>query len=288
MDTFSEPMLLKFQQNAFVEDWFNTKLDLRALLELTYDSEKAETREITFAGLQRRQFQEPLFETIRTLGGWEQTMPSATRVQIRREQPRLGRLVWIDVMFEVLLSAKVAVKSGPIAEVTARDLTAKLGGVSSLAELQTKLGTIYPPSVVEAFFQQLKITSVADFKRRGNLFLEFVYQAPPVFDPDDPGVGRSYNLNLCVRLQPELKLAETLQAAKLGRSILENERDFAERFEEGEILSPYVFVIVFPDNLFVDGAIPGLTGAQLKTRVRELFANEKILVHFQLMPITFP
>jgi hypothetical protein len=168
----------------------------------------------------------------------------------------------------------------PIERISAQNLLDKLGDVASIAELRTKLAVLYPPSVVDAFFQQLRITSVEHFKRHPSLFLEFVYKAPPAFDPTDPQNTRTFQLNVCVQFQSELKIGEALQTAKLCRSILENERDFVQTFDGGEVETPYAFVVIFADSAVVDGALPNLTPDEIKARTKALFQAERMLAHF--------
>jgi len=207
-------------------------------------------------------------------------MPTAERVKVDRAQPRYGRLAWVDVFLDVLLATKVESKAMAIETITAQSLLEKLGGVVSMQDLKNKLAALYPASVVDAFFKKLRITSVGDFKKHPTLFLEFVYKAPPPFDPADPQNSRSFRLNVCVQFQPELKISEALQAAKLCRSILENERDFAQTFNGGDIDTPYAFVVIFADSAVVDGGLPNLTAAQIKTNIKSLFLAERMLAHF--------
>jgi len=112
------------------------------------------------------------------------------------------------------------------------------------------------------------------------LFLEFIYQAPPPFDPNDPKNARNYKVNVCVQFQAEFKIGEPLQTAKLCRSILENEKDFPQNFDDGEINTPYAFVVIFADSAIVDGAFPNLTAAQIKTDIKSLFQAERMVAHF--------
>lgn len=280
MSSFSDQMLLKFLQDAFVEDFVKNQLGLTALFNLTYEVEDIELKEIALMGVQRRQFQMPVFETIRTTGTEERILPGTERVQVNHAQPRYGRLAWVEVLLELLLSTKVHDKGAPIEKITVKNLIEKLGGITSLTELRNKLKTLYPDSIVDAFFKELHISSVEEFKRRGNLFLEFLYKTPAPYNPNDPRNARTYRVNVCVKFQPELKIEEALQSAKLCRSVLENERDFAETFEGGAIKVPYVFVVIFPDSVVKNNAIPGLTATQIKTSIKALLAAEKMLAHF--------
>jgi len=277
---FGDQLLMRFLEENFVEDLLTNQLGLPSLFNTTYEVETIELRELALASVARKEFVVPAFETVRTSGSDERIMPTAERVKVDRAQPRYGRLAWIDVFLDVLLATKVESKAMPIESITAQNLLDKLGGVSSMTELRTKLSALYPPSVVNAFFKKLRITSVEDFKSRPTLFLEFAYKAPEPFDPNDPANARNFRLNVCVQFQAELKISEALQAAKLCRSILENEHDSMSTFAGGDIDTPFTFVVIFADSAVVDGALPNLTAAQIKTNIKNLFQSERMLAHF--------
>ena len=135
------------------------------------------------------------------------------------------------------------------------------------------------PSVVDAFFEQLNITNVEDFTRQPGLFLQFVYDAPPASDPNNL-VTLSYPLNVCVQFQAEFTVCESLQAAKLCRSIFENEEDFLTEFGGATVITPYAFVVVFPVAAVTNDTIPGLTAAQVMASVQTLFGAEHVLAFF--------
>jgi hypothetical protein len=280
MSAFGDQLLLRFLQDAFVEDLLTKQLGLEALLKLTYEMADIDLKEISLGEVSLRRFQLPAFETIRTSGIDERIMPSSERVKVDRAQPRYGRLAWVDVFMDVLVATKVESTRRPLESITAQNLLDKLGGVASIADLRAKLATLYAQSIVEAFFKQLRINSVDDFKSRPAVFLEFIYKAPPPFDPSELQNARMFRVNVCVQLQPELKVVEALQAAKLCRSILENEKDFADAFDGGEIITPYVFVVIFPDSAVTDNAIPGLNAAQIRSGIQTLFTAEKMIAHF--------
>jgi hypothetical protein len=280
MSAFADELLLRFLDDTFVEDLLKTQLGLPSLFNVTYQGEEVDLKEVDLAGPPERQFEMPAFETIRTNGVDERIIPSTERVKVDRAQPRYGRLAWVDVFLDVLLSTKVASRKMPIESISSQDLLDKLGGVTSIADLKNKLAALYPQSIVDAFFKQLRVSTIEDFRSRPNLFLEFVFKAAPPFDPNDPQNARSFSLNVCVQFQPEPKIGEALQSAKLCRSILENERDFAQTFNGGDIEMPYAFVVIFADSAIQDNVVGNLTRAQLKTGIKSLFQAERIFAHF--------
>jgi hypothetical protein len=83
-----------------------------------------------------------------------------------------------------------------------------------------------------------------------------------------------------VQFQPELKISEAMQSAKLCRSILENERDFVDVFNGGEIEKPYAFVVIFADSAVTNETLPNLTAVQVKAMVKGLFQAEGMFAHF--------
>jgi hypothetical protein len=280
MSVFADQMLLRFSQTAFVDDLLTNKLGLLTLFNTSYESATVDVKEIVLTSVLRKQFGSPAFETIRTIGTEERIVPGPERTKLDRAQPRLGRLAWVDVMLEILVSLKVHSKAMPIESITVKSLVEKLDGVSSLAELRTKLKTLYPDSVVDAFFKKMRINSVDDFKRRGNLFLEFIYKNPPPFDPADPKNARIFRLNVCMQFQPDLKITEAIQAAKLCRSIMENEHNSIESTDGMDVKTPFAFVVIFPDSVIGDNFIPGVTAAQTKTNIKTLFAAENMIAHY--------
>ncbi len=280
MSTFSDQILLRFLDNNFITDLLNNQLGLLTLFNLTYKTDDIDLKEITLSSIQNMQFQVPVFETIRTVGTEEQIMPAPERVNINRVQHRLGRLSWVEVLLEILLSTKVHDLGSPIEKITTKNLIEELGGVNSLSDLKNKLEALYSKSIVEAFFKKMRITSVNEFKRRGNLFIEFVYKTPLPYNPNDPQNIRPFYVNVCIKIQSELKITEALQTAKLCRSILENERNYAEKFEGGEVETPYIFVVIFSNNTVSNNSISGLNANEAKTSIENLLLAERMLALF--------
>jgi hypothetical protein len=280
MNGFADLLLIQFKQAAFVTDFLTNKLGLMELLISTYKPDDVVVHDVALTSIPETQFEMPAFETVRVRGMNEQIMPSPERVKVDRDYHRRGRLSWVDVYLDVLLGAKVESQQMPLDKITAQDLLAKLGPVNTLFDLRNKLGTMYTPSIVDAFFEQLRINTIEDFTNQPGLFLQFIFKEPAPFNPADPKNTRTFRINVCVQIQPELKVAEALQAAKLCRSIMENERQHTEQFDGGDISTPFSFVTVFPDSLVVDNAIGTLTATQARTGIKQLFSNEGMFAHF--------
>lgn len=280
MSAFGDQLLLRFLDDAFVRAFLVDRLGLTALFAAGYTPQDFGLQGLTLGAVRRREFAAPTVETIRISGSEERLTPPAERYQLERQMKRCGRLVWVDVMLDIELAATVHVTSQPLDGIRVKRLIDELGGAASLAELRTKLLARYSASVVEAMFRELRITTIEGFRSRGDLLVEFLFQAAPPFDPADPANARTFALAVCLKFQADLRIGEALQEAKLIRSVLQRETDFLARREGAEITSPQVFATVFPDAAAVDGALPGLTASQIRTAVQNLFAAEGMLAHF--------
>jgi hypothetical protein len=279
LGAFADGMLLQFAQDAFVADWLTNMVGLRPLFDLVYLPEAFEVKQLTLATVSRK-VEFAVRETIHTRGTDEKIVPTTERTKVERTWPRRGRLDWVDVFLDVRLNVQTASTASPIDHITTRSLLDKVGPVATLAELKAKLGILFAPSVVEAIFKELRITSIEEFQKQPALFLEFVYQPPPVFDPADAANTRIFPLNVCVQVQETFAVREALQSAKLCRSSLENEEDYLGTVGGATVITPYAFVVIFPNALVADGTIPGLTAAVIKANVTSLYKAEQIMAFF--------
>jgi hypothetical protein len=279
MSVFADQMSIRFLQESFVTDLLDD-LGLLTLFNIIYSVEKIDVQEIALGSIVNKRFQVPAFETIRTTGVDERLTSMPERVKVDRAQPRYGRLAWTEIFLELLLDAKVHSTASAIDKITAKSLLDELGAVNTIPQLRTALTARYSPDVVNAFFKKTRITTIEDFKRRGNLFLEFVYKQPAPFDPDEPKNRRTFRANVCVQFQAEAKIAEALQSAKLCRSILEGEASSVEVLDEVEVKTPFAFVVIFPDASVGDNFVPGLNAAQAKANIKTIFAAENMVAHF--------
>jgi hypothetical protein len=192
---------------------------------------------------------------------------------------RFGRLDWVDIAFDAVLSTKVQTLVAPLQSVTVESLEQKLGGIGSIAELRTKLLTLYAPSVVDAIFVKLRISTLDDFERQRHLFIEFVGAVPPAFDPNDLATRRDYTVSLRVKIADGFDVAGALQSAKLCGSILEHEA-IPDSPAGVERIKPYALVTLFADSAVTDTSLPGQTAAQAKTAVKALFIAERMFAQF--------
>lgn len=279
MMSFQDRMLIRLLEDGFVEDLLD-QVGLDRLFAISRELDVGEVKQLAFDGLKRRQIAMPVFETLRATSSDERLLPSAERWRGDREQPRQGRLVWLDAFLEVQIKATIDPRTARLEQITAADLLTALGGPQSLAELRTALDARYGTAVAAAAFEALHITSFEEFRRRGSRLLELRSGPVAPFDPADPANARAYTLLVCLVAADQLLLAEVLRGAKLGRSMLEHERQHRELFEDGEVKRPYVFVVLFPEDAAQGDLLPGLSAAEVRERTRALFAAEEMAAHF--------
>jgi len=278
MSGFVDSILLRFAQDAFVTNLLNG-LGLTAIFNATFDATDIALQSVALGPLSARSYKVPTFETVRSNGTDERILPDAQRVHKERVVPRSGRLEWVDVAFDAVLNTKVQTLVAPLQSVTSQPLEQKLGGISSIAELRTKLLVLYTPSIVDALFAELKISTFDDFERQRHLFIELIGAAPPAFDPNDPAAARDFTVAVAVKIVDGFDVAGALQAAKLCRSILEHE-SIRDPLGGVERTVPYALVTIFADAAVTDASLPGLTAALAKTAVSTLFAGERMFAQF--------
>jgi hypothetical protein len=280
MSVFGDQMMLQFLQDTFVQDFLTNKVGLPVIFSAAYNLVDVELEDLTLGSVDQKIFQSPTFESIRVSGTHEKITPSSERSQMERTLKRYGRLVWAEVQLNLTLDTKLHFTAMPIDSIRSANLIEDLGGVASLADLRTKLLARYAPSVVDAMFQTLRISTIEDFEERMNLLVQLFFKPAPAFDPGDPNNSRTFPVSVCVKFQPDLNVSDALQAAKLCRVVMEKETDFMPNPNGAELKTPYVIVTVYPDSVVKDNVIPGLTAAQIRTEVQSVFSAEGMVANF--------
>jgi hypothetical protein len=270
--------LLKLQQDAFIGSVV-AAIGPQALFDVLYVASDVDVHQITVGSVIDREFAMPVFENIRALGTNERITPDSQRVKVDRTLYHYGRLAWVDALVPVMLNLKVGAATGPIQSITVETLEAKLGGYASINELRTKLSAMYAPSVVDALFGQLQITTIEDFNRTVHLFVQIVGAPPAPYDPNAPGSDLDVTANLCFKIDETFDLRASLEDAKLTRSILSS--DAAHSTPSGLLQNlPYAFVTIFPDGSVTDTTVAGSTASQTKSAVQALFSSEQMFAYF--------
>jgi hypothetical protein len=279
MSAFVDGMLLRFAQDAFVQDLLTNRLGLPAIFNATFEAVDVVLQSVTLGQVTARSYKVPAFETVRITGTDERVIPDTQRVRKERLVPRGGRLDWVDVAFEAVLNTKVQALAASLQNVSVTTLEEKLGGIQSISDLRTKLLALYAPSVVAAIFDKLRISTLEDFERQRHLFIQLVGAAPPPFDPNDPAAQRDYGISLRVKIADGFDVAAALQSAKLCSSILEREAipDLPDGVER---IKPYTFITLFADSAVTDQSLPGFTAVQAKAAVMGLFNAERMFAQF--------
>lgn len=279
MSSFVDSTLFRFGQDAFVSEMLTHGLGLETVFNMSFALADFELESVALSAIFGRSYKVPVFETVRTDGTEEQILPDSKRVRTQRTSYRFGRLDWIDVTFKATLLTRMKMLVAPLQSATVEMLHDRLGEVSSLAILRSKLEVLYAPSVVDALFARLKISTLTDFERRQHLFIELVGAEPPAFEAADPSTARDYDIVVCVKISEAFDVAGALQAAKLCRDILEHE-SVPDETEGVERSTRHTFVTLFPNEAVTDTTIPGHSAAETKDAVSRLFTTERMFAHF--------
>jgi hypothetical protein len=279
MTAFADSTLLKFTNDAFVTTLLNG-VGLDAILNTTFETDDFSLQSVALGPLKPRAYKVPAFQSIRISGADERILPDAQRTISERVLSRQGRLDWVDVAFDAILKAKVQALIGPLQSVTVETLEAKLGQPTSLDDLHAKLTALFvAPSIVDAIFAELRITTLEDFERQRHLFVQLVGAPPPAFDPNDPAAARDFRVSMCVKIADGFDVGGALQSAKLCRTFLESDAAITGA-AAAERPTPYTFITLFADVAVTDNSLPGMNASQAKTAVRTLFSGERMFAQF--------
>lgn len=280
MPTLNDRLTLRLLDDAFVSDLLATQIGLAPLFGLTYQLEAGIVHQVALTRIRRRQFQVPLFQTVRTRGSDERQGANPERIRIDREQPRKGRLEFLDAEIEIVVTATIEDRATRVRQITATDLLTELGNPANMVALRAALVAQYGAFVADHAIEKLHIESVEELARRGALSFRIESEPAPPFDPDDPANRRELPLQFCIKVVPQLDPVVALRDAKLCRLLIEEERRSPETVGGAEVRRPFLFLALFADSAAADNAIPGLTAAQIKTQVRDLFNREEMVAHF--------
>ncbi len=279
MPNLTDRLTLRFLDDAVVTQLLTTDIGLTPLFNLGYRLEDGTVHGLELVRIARSEFQKPVFQTLHTRGSEDRQGRESTR--LNREQPKGGRLEWIDVRFQVVVAAIIEDRFTKVRQITATDLLADLGNPGTLAALRAALVARFGAFAAERTIEALRIDSIEELRQRGALSLKIESETPPPFDPTDPANRRELPLDLCLQVVPGLDITLALRTAKLDRALLEEEERRPGEVAPGiERRRPSVFLVLFPDSAAVDNAIPGLTAAQIKTQTRNLFTREEMAAHF--------
>lgn len=279
MATLTDRLTLSLLDDAFVSNLLANQIGLARLFRLGWELEAGTVHELAIARLGDRQFQLPVFQSVRTRGTEERLAPNPERIRVDYEQPRHGRLEFVDALVPIDLDAVVEDRATPVRQITAQDLLTELGNPATLPDLRAALTARYGADVTGRLLDALHVVSIEELRGRG-LTLTIESEPAPPFDLLDPANRRRFPLTLCLSVVPQLEPAAALREAKVRRVLISEQQPAADEVAGAELLQPYVFLVLFPDSAAVDNAIPGLTAAEIRTQVRDLFAREEMVAHF--------
>jgi hypothetical protein len=209
MSAFIDSTLLRFTQDTFVQPLL-TAIGPSTLLSAMYNPVDIAFDAVTLGPIVSRAYKVAVFETVRIHGTDERILPDMQRVLRDRAVPRFGRLDWIDVSLKVQLSVQTHATVAPLQSISVDSLESKVGGITSLDDLKTKLLTLYAPSVVDDLFTKLKISTFDDFAQQKHLFVELVGSALPPPNPADSANNRDFIVHVCVKIQDGFDVAGSL------------------------------------------------------------------------------
>lgn len=276
--SFRDQTLLRLLDDPFVTGLFSGvgAVDLTALFRQVYSLEEIELKQVALREISGREMEMATFETLHTRGRHERLAGGPDTIRIDREQPRRGRLAWIDALVRLVVDATVIDPATPLKEIRVTDLLDELGDPPDMASLEAALVARFGQTVTDEALRKFRISSLESFRRLGSRFLQFVGEPTPA----DPTRVQPFTLRVCVRIEGDLAPVDALRETKLARAILEAEHPRSGVSAGIEEKRSFAFLVLHPKPAAGTTPLPGFSAVDFETKCRALFANEDLAAHF--------
>jgi hypothetical protein len=205
MSSFADQLMLRYLTGANIDTLLTPAADVnaqrvRSLLAAVYEPGLVAVQSVDSVRVTSTSFQVPVVELLDMTETWEKSLPQYERAVARFSWPAIAQTNWIDLALETEVRVKIsqtaprmdAVTSEDIAGLTQQAFISKFNFLD-LAELM---------QASNATYQELQ----ADFPPLYHLH----YADPPLFDPLDPQVARTYPLRISALFFPTLDLENAL------------------------------------------------------------------------------
>jgi hypothetical protein len=270
MSAFSDALMVKCLDANAIDELLVPQSDtardrVRSLLGSVYELPYLDIESVEGVDVLGREFQVPLPEPQQIQGTLERIGPSPERaVASFTAMPRTQS--WAAMELDTRVTVKLSVNTGALESILAVDLS----DVSSLADFESRFDYIDMPR----FMASAGVATLDQLKARFPHQFELSYAEPPVFDPSDPDVERTFRLAVSVLFMADVQLTEALQEAKACRRAAEAARPHAAEADGASVLAASAWMVVFPAT----ASLPtGLTQAD----VEALFAAEGMVAAFE-------
>lgn len=239
---------------------------IRALLAGVYRPELLGVEAVDEVSVSATRFQVPVVEPARADGILDQLSPSpGSRTQLSVELPSAADILWVDLMIDAVVRVRVSSSAALLAGVTAEDVS-----VLSVADFEARFEFLDLPALMAAS----GVHTYPELQGRFPQLFKLHYADPPVYDPDDPSVRRTYRLQISTLFFPTLDLVEALRRLTRTRRALDAAGPTRAEYEGGAVLGASAWLAVFPD-----GAIGG--GTPARAQIEALFGAENVVAAFE-------
>jgi hypothetical protein len=271
MTSFADQLMVRYLDPADVEALLVPPADtsrqrVRALLGGVYQPQLLAVEAVDEVTVTATRFQVPVVEPVRADGILDQLSPSpGSRTQLTVELPALGDTLWLDLMIDAVVRVRVSSSAALLAGVAAED-------VSGLSEpdFVARFEFLDLPALMAAS----GVHTYAELQARFPQLFKLHYADPPVYDPDDPGVLRTYRLRVSGLFFPTLDLVEALRRLTRTRRALDAATPTCAEYEGGALLGASAWLAVFPADAV--GA-----GTPTRPQIEALFGADHVVAAFE-------
>ncbi|MDH6114584.1 hypothetical protein P3T36_000983 [Kitasatospora sp. MAP12-15] len=265
MNGFSDQLMIRYLVTTQVQQLLEPPDDLnrkrlQSLLASVYDPSPLEVRFVDSVEITATHFQVPVSAPVTVRGTWEKLLPDVEQSRAVVEIPAVAPPLWIDLVLDTVVTARVALNEGALESFSAKDLS----GLS-----QTDFASNFAfldPDELSDLLARAKVANYEELQAEWPRLYKLVYAQPPPFDPTVP--GRTYPLRVSVLFFPDLDLEGVLRRLAQSRQALDDTRPHAEEYDGGALLAASAWLAVFPAAALASPTAPG--NAQ---QVSDLLAN---------------
>lgn len=242
------------------------KQRIRTLLAGVYRPELLEVEAVDEVTVSATRFQVPVVEPARANGLLDQLSPSpGSRTQLSVELPALADPLWLDLMIDAVVRVRVSSSAALLAGVAADDVCAL-----SEPDFVARFEFLDLPALMAAAGAH----TYPELQARFPQLFKLHYADPPVYDPDDPAVLRTYRLRVSTLFFPTLDLVEALRRLTRTRRALDAAEPTRAEYEGGAVLGASAWLAVFPDDAI--GA-----GTPTRAQIEALFGADNVVAAFE-------
>jgi hypothetical protein len=239
---------------------------VRTMLAASYDLSAARVDSVGEVTVGSVTLEQPLFLSGHRTGGWQQTVPSFSRIDFTLDVPDPATPVWVDLLAGLTVTLVAELDPAGAQSVLAKGFD----NFTTLDEFRARFTFID----LDSFMARHHITTVEELHEAFDYVVtEVQLRTPPPFNPTDPVNTHSVPVTLAAAAIDPFDLAEGLRRARLVQQAAKDLTGSTPAGFPADPIAAYAPAAVFSTAALADA---GLTAAQ----VEQLYAAQGVVSLF--------